>query len=515
MTEVGGTAPSAGQVYLEEVTQRFEVGDEVAFEHSPIDELIANSGRLALKENMNLGVQGFLNEFAEVAQQQAQDRRRWSEGKGLPGVTDEVKELISTKTPKHLVINPEAFGGIQIRPAPHYKIDIVSDDIMAQIAALLPRKIDAYHYKQGYAEETIEVPGLGEVQVKMHDSSGIFKSINQVRVGNFCIWNCRQTGLWYNGNLIDNSRPTSIELDDSEKTHIQLYDDESGIFIQRNGKMFTNARWKTRAGSGYGSDYLRDELYRTYNGGNEMSSIREGQAPNKGWRDDTTEYSWKQVQDQAIVWMAENILFPLKQALKPEGQATELPEDEPYPFDKIGPIFTFIETQDLERVARIKDNPTGAYPEERQAIHPGQRLVPYDMSSKDLPSGAHDGYIYAKPGVILDMDPSSVKKIGHEWRRTDNMLGNANGFAQIRPKSAREVYVVDWAEWQKFRDSTFSESHDRLTDAEMCENYAVVARTMTPVTEYDGSFAEPLVIIGRELELDEIEALVPAPPKSY
>lgn len=134
------------------------------------------------------------------------------------------------------------------------------------------------------------------------------------------------------------------------------------------------------------------------------------------------------------------------------------------------------------------------------------------MSSKDLPDIVHDGYIYAKPGLIGDIDLDTIQAIGNEDRRTDSLLGSAHGFAQIHPKNARDIYVVDWAEWQRFRDATFSDSHSRLTDEEMRENYAVVARTMKPINEYDGTYAEPIVLIGRELELDEIEALVPAPP---
>lgn len=513
MSEFIRKEPDPGEEYLAHVTQLFEAGDGVLYGYSALDAFIEEKQREAL--TADLGVVGFLADFARDRIEHEKRLERWETGQGLPVPTEEVQELIATKTPQHVAVNPEALGGIQLRPARHYKIDIVTDDIMAEVAALLPRRIDAYYYKQGYAYDVVEVPGLGEIQVRLHDSNGIFKAISEVRIGNFRIWNCRDTGLWYNGKLIDVSHPSNIELGDKERTQIELYSDESGVFIRKDGKRFTNERWKTRFGSGYRSDNERDELYRTYNGPNPMATVGEDEAPNDGWKEDMTELSWRQIQDEAIVWMANNILFPLKLAEKPQEQTTELPEDEPYPFEKVGPIFTFIQTRDLERVVRIKDHPESAYPDERHAIHPNIRLVPLGMGSKGLPHEAYDGYIYCKPGVIADIEQDDVNEIGNEWRRTDNFLGGAHGFAQVHPKSARDVYVVDWAEWQKFRDATFSETHNRLTDDEMRENFAVVARTLTPVTDYDGLFQEPIVLIGRELELDEIESLVPAPERQY
>jgi hypothetical protein len=511
MTEFSEREPNPGEEYLAHVTQLHEAGDGVMYGYSALDTFIEEKEREA--RTADLGVVSFLADFARDRREREQRKERWESGQGLPVPTEEVRELITAKTPRHVVVNAEALGGIQLRPTRHYKIDMVTDDIMAEVADLLPRKIDAYHYKQGYAHDVVEVPGLGEVEVKLHDSNDIFKSISEVRIGDFRIRNCRDTGLWYNGNLIDISHPSDIELADAERTEIQLYSDESGIFVRKDGKRFTNERVSSRHGRGYRSDSERDELLRTYNGCNDMAPVREGEAPNEGWRDDTTEYSWKQIQDEAIVWMANNVLFPLRRADRPQEQATELPEDEPYPFEKVGPIFTFIETKDIDRVVRIKDHPESAYPDERHAIHPSKRLVPLGSGTKDLPSEVYDGYIYCKPGVIADMNPEDVHEIGNEYRRTDNLFGGAHGFAQVRPKHARDIYVVDWAEWQKFREATFSDTHDRLTDDEMSENYAVVARTLTPVTEYDGSFQEPVVLVGRNLELDEVELLVPAPER--
>lgn len=508
MTDFTSPEFQSGIEYLECVTVLHDNSDDL-FAHSPLDELAEEARINAL--TADLGVVGFLTDFARDRRRREENMSRWETGNGLPQVAPEMLELIASKTPAHVSINPEALGAIEVRRTRDYKIDRVSDDIMAEVTALLPRKLDAYHYKQGYATDTIAVDGLGEVEVRMSNSQNVFHSISEIKVGNFRIWNCRQTGLWYNGNWIDNSHPSDIEIGD-EKLEINLYDDESGIFVKKDGKSYTNERVRARFGSGYRTDADRDELYRTYNGGNEMATVRDGEAPNDDWRDDETEYSWAQIQDAAIVWMAENVLFPLRGAEKPAEQATEAPEAEPFPYDKIGPIFTFIETKDYERIKRIQQKPEAAYPNERHGIRPNLRLVSLGDGTPDLPSEVHDGYIYAKPGRLNEATNfEEINKIGREYRKTDRILGGAHGFAQLRPKSARDIYVVDWAEWDKYRDATFSDTHNRLSDEELKENHAVVARTMTPVIEYDDSFEDPIIIIGRDLELDEIELMFPAP----
>ena len=44
-----------------------------------------------------------------------------------------------------------------------------------------------------------------------------------------------------------------------------------------------------------------------------------------------------------------------------------------------------------------------------------------------------------------------------------------------------------------------------FTDAEMYQQNVARARTLTPINEYQGGFTKPVLLIARELGLDEVE----------
>lgn len=456
MFELSGRPPGLADEYVAQVTREFAAGDGVLFASSPLDEFIEEKKRDSLTGGVD-DVTGFQGELVEAAMKRAKDISRWEEGSSIQTASSEKIELISYKTPPHLVINPEALGGIHVQPAERYKLDIVSEDIMAEAASLLPRSIDAYPYQQGYANDQVEVDGLGTVEVRMSDSEGIFKAISEVRIGDFRIWNGRQTGLEYNNELLDFSNPSEIDIG-SAGVKIRLGGDGSDIQVEKDGHKVVFG------GTGHSSESDRTLL-----------------------------------EDEVIRWLAENVLFPLCNAEKPVEQITTPPEVKPFPYEKIGPLLAFIEMRDAERVRRIRDNPESAYPEERYAIEPGWRLLPFG-TARDIPEEAQLGFIYAMPAeVTWDTDLASIDQIGKEYRRTDALLGKNHGFAQIIPNSAEDMYVVDWKRG--------------ATDEGQDEGYAAVARTMVPVTEYDGSYEEPIILIGRRLALHEITALYPAPER--
>ena len=73
-------------------------------------------------------------------------------------------------------------------------------------------------------------------------------------------------------------------------------------------------------------------------------------------------------------------------------------------------------------------------------------------------------------------------------------------------KYANDVYVVDNALFDETRMSLFEQiaPRDTLSDEELNLAYAERAKTLIPITEYKGGYKEPLVLICRELDFDEI-----------
>jgi hypothetical protein len=79
--------------------------------------------------------------------------------------------------------------------------------------------------------------------------------------------------------------------------------------------------------------------------------------------------------------------------------------------------------------------------------------------------------------------------------------------AVIKPKTATNVYIVDWQKLDDCEKRTYPPTHDRITSAELAEIHTEVAETIVSITEYKGDYKQPIVLIGRDVELDEVEAV--------
>lgn len=502
--------PESSKEYLRRLGEQYEIA-RTTLPRLPEDEFEKVRRESVGKES---GVESFLMDFAIGAETRRRNLERWATGRTITRASAEHAAAVISALPSYTVASPEAMGAMRIEVARGFRIDMVVEDIIAEVAQRLPRTIDAYRYHQDYAHDTLTVPGLGEVKVTMlQTGDGIFTTISTVEGSTFEIWNCRASGVKYMDRYDDISRLNSITMKDPQgrlpnkaKTmKIDLYADDSGIFVELDGKRFTNSRWMTAKGSGYSSDWQRDDLHRTYSGGNDTDPRY--QEVNKGWRNDKTVLSWKEAEGDAIVWLAENVLNPLKEAPKPEGQAATPPEEEPFPEGKVGPLYTFVDEEVLRKIALIKDNPGKAYPDERKAVRPGKRLLSLGTPRGDAPEIVYDGYVWCGVGVIDEQtDLTKVKTIGPEHRWDDGPF-RSQGVAILKPKTATDVYVIDWQEWDDYRERTFTPTHDRSTDQEYVEMHRVVARTIVPITKYDGNYRKPIVLISRDVELDEIEAV--------
>lgn len=494
-------SPESGREYLQRLGEQYQIA-RTTLPRLPEDEFDKVRHESARKE---LGVESFLMDFAIGAETRRRNLERWAAGRAITPASAEHAAAVVSALPSYTTANPEAMGAMRVEGAKQFRLDVVVEDILSEIAQRLPRAVDAYRYHQDYAHDTITVPGIGEIKITMHETGdGIFRTIGTVDSDLFRVWNCRASGVKYMDRFNDISRPLDVEAKPLA-TKVTLHDDTSGTFVTRDGKRYTNSRVYSAEGRGYTSDHLRDDLHRTYDGPNpDAPSYRDA---NRGWREDKTVLSFKQTEDEMIVWLAENVLNPLRVAPKPEAQATELPEEEPFPTDKVGPLYAFVDEEVLRKIALIQNNPGKAYPDERKAARPGKRLLSLGMPRGDAPEIVYDGFVWCGVGTIDEQtDLNDYKHIGLEYRWDDRPF-NSQGVAVLKPKTATDVYVVDWQEWDNYRERTFTPTHDRLTDAEYNEMHLAVARTITPITEYQGDYKKPVVLIGRDLELDEVEAV--------
>lgn len=211
----------------------------------------------------------------------------------------------------------------------------------------------------------------------------------------------------------------------------------------------------------------------------------------------------KQKLNEISAWLEEFVLgyilsFPESDIIK---APTPLPELIPYK-EPWTTIFTICDYDDAERIKKGKENPSELPPEERHAhIGRGYRLVPLNVECKGrFPKIANKGFIWC--------DVHQDSKFAYEIAmRTSS---GHNYIVAIKLKYANEVYVADNSKFEETRQEIFKaiSPRDRLTDEELGNAFASRGATIIPITEYKGDYKEPIVLINRELDFDEIDWVV-------
>lgn len=437
-------AVESGGEYLRKIAEQYDTARRV-LPTLPEDEFEKVRREQNRKE---IGVESFLMDLAIGAETRKRNLERWAVGRTITPASAEHASAIISALPAYTTVNPEALGAMRVEASKKFRLDIVVEDILTEIAQRLPRAIDAYRYHQDYAEDSIDIPGLGQVKVTMLETGdGIFRTIGTVDNDLFRIWNCRSSGVKYMDRYNDISKPEEISVKALNKK----------IKLSRDADV---------------ADF-------------------------------------RQTEDEMIIWLAENVLNPLRTAPKPDRQATEKPEEEPFPEGKIGPLYTFIKEEVLRKIALIRGNPSKAYPDERKAVSPSWRLVPVGTPLRGASRIAYDGFVWCGVGEMNEESASEPNmEIGLVYKHTG--FSEQEGVAVINPKTATDVYVVDWQARnevrEQFRLKALDEGRDRFTDDEVGDIEIAVAKTLVSITEYKGEYKKPIVLIGRDLEIDEIEA---------
>ena len=85
-----------------------------------------------------------------------------------------------------------------------------------------------------------------------------------------------------------------------------------------------------------------------------------------------------------------------------------------------------------------------------------------------------------------------------------------NNIVAIKLKYANDVYVADNAIYEETRKKLFEEIAPRetLTDQEFDSALAARGATIIPITKYKCNYKQPILLIKRELDFDEIEWIV-------
>jgi len=204
-------------------------------------------------------------------------------------------------------------------------------------------------------------------------------------------------------------------------------------------------------------------------------------------------------------WLENNVLNYILSF--PEVPETEdsVPELIPYegPWSMVYSVCGF---RDKQRILIGKRNPNELPAEERHAsFGSGHRLV-YLSCKGDYPKIANEGFIWCdvNPKITENSKSDEIAECIISKMRA---LYGENNIVSIKLKYANDVYVADNALFEETRQNLFKAiaPRERLTDEELDQAIAARGATIIPMTEYKGNYKEPIVLIGRELDFDEIE----------
>ena len=81
---------------------------------------------------------------------------------------------------------------------------------------------------------------------------------------------------------------------------------------------------------------------------------------------------------------------------------------------------------------------------------------------------------------------------------------------KVSPKDARGIYVADHATYEKRRAELAVElkgQRDHFTGMEVDDFVRARACTIVSILDYKGNYEDPVYLINRELDIDEVEVI--------
>lgn len=190
---------------------------------------------------------------------------------------------------------------------------------------------------------------------------------------------------------------------------------------------------------------------------------------------------------------------------------TPLPELIPYK-GHWSTVFSICDSHGAERIKKGKENPSELPPEERHAyIGNGHRLVPLGVHCEgEYSKIANDGFIWCDTNQ--EESVAEYSNFASGVRYAMESCSCENYIVAIKLKYSNGIYVADNYKYEEKRKELFEaiSPRERLTNAELDSAYAARGATIIPITEYKGDYKEPIVLIKRELDFDEIASVVRA-----
>lgn len=216
--------------------------------------------------------------------------------------------------------------------------------------------------------------------------------------------------------------------------------------------------------------------------------------------------------DRIVGWLTKNVADPIL-AVEPTAAEDYVSPQEHLRVEPIAvrqdlpSIYCIGEPNDAWRIRNIDNPDYGHDPSERYGMHISWRLLGLDnRNDGTVPQIAYEGFVWCGLSAMTATTSPKELELDHSWLSAKD---RCYVFA-VKLNRQNDVYICDNAEFLKKRVELAETlgDRDRYSDQEVTEMHLARARTLVPIGEYDfatNPYEQPLVLIARELDLDEVE----------
>jgi len=173
-------------------------------------------------------------------------------------------------------------------------------------------------------------------------------------------------------------------------------------------------------------------------------------------------------------------------------------------------FFCFAEYNDVRRITQGKNNKNDLRAADRYGMQgTGLRLMAFSTKNDGtVDELAYDGFLWC--GILPNSaipTREQLKINGGRERRDENFV------IKIIPRHSNGIYVVDHAPYERRRLEIWAaieasgDTREKLVPDEVADFICARARTLVAINDYKGGYEEPVILINRELQFDEVEII--------
>lgn len=384
-----------------------------------------------------------------------------------------------------------------------------------EVCEKIVRELEKRNWNVPGVSVEMDVYGTGEEK---------FRTVRYVKGENFKLWFCRVQGALPGGQWNDTAAVTELIIPGEE---IHVYDDESGpTYIKYVGQDWEQDKaWFLASSKIHAKMRNEPRRYLVYSGKHRIPD-RQGSydwhLPNRRkpylhsdddlgrqyspHEDEPLCYSTSTVLDGFRDWLQGNVLDFIKTFPEQEVASVSVSDLVPYPVDAIGPLYTYVGVDDAFRILSGQQDRERLSKGDRYALIGGRRLLSLDVPNDGtVPDLAYDGFLYCNVGAVSS--DTSIYKLPIKLGTSD--VWNRDHVVRVVPKYANGVYVADMAPHESYTQEIWKQNSNQysLTDEQYAESLRMIGRTIAPIQEYEGRYEQPIVLINRELDFDEVEVV--------